>query len=108
MIDCKHKWPIIITNRGITAQICTLHKKSVNDAICLACSDCEGQTHKEHLTEQGFPRRSEDELTQIRKVCDGCPLFNVVSQGCSKVAHELHPVDIVAQHPNNHCIENKW
>ena len=108
MIECKHKWPLPILNRGLDTQFCTLHAKSVNDTICLSCSDCEGHTPKEHTKDLGFPRRSEEEVDQIRKVCDACPLFKVLDQKCSKTLYEMHPVDIVAQHPNNHCPENLW
>jgi hypothetical protein len=80
----------------------------VNDAICSACSDCEGECPKEHIPDLHFPERSEEELNQIRSVCNECPLFRIKEQQCEKMLYEIAPVDIVAQHPNNHCPENKW
>jgi len=108
MIDCKHKWPMVITNRGFNTEFCTLYGKSVNDTICSQCEDCEGKTPKEHVPNVHFPRRNEEELQQIKQVCDGCPLLRLKHQTCKKMPGEDHPVDIVAQHPNNHCPEDKW
>lgn len=107
MIDCKHKWPMQVTNRGINITFCSLYQKSVNDTICSRCADCEGETPKT-VQVFSFPSRNQAELESIRGVCDACPIFQIASQRCTRMLGELHPVDILAANPSTHCPDKKW
>lgn len=107
MIECKHKWQYVVTNRGITTFYCTLHQKSVNDEICSNCADCEGETLKPIVPEMAFPKRTDEEVRAIHGICKGCPLMTK-DHLCKKMYPENNPVDIVAQHPSNHCPEKLW
>jgi hypothetical protein len=108
MIECEHKWPYFITNRGIMSYFCTLHQKSVNDDICSECSDREGETRKDMVQVPNLPRRSDEEIKAIYKVCKGCPLLNPNTRLCKSMYPEPQPPDIVAQHPSIHCPEDRW
>jgi hypothetical protein len=96
-----------VLNQGIYSRFCMLHRKFVNDTICEGCDDKDGVT-PQHSTAYDFPKRNELEIIQIRQVCEGCPLFQVLEQTCKKIPSNPHPTDIIAQHPNNHCPEDKW
>jgi hypothetical protein len=84
------------------------HKKFVNDAICSGCSDKEGEITSPVSDALAFPRRSDKELDIIQNVCEGCPLFKAASQTCSKNPGLPLPTSTLAQHPSQHCPEDKW
>lgn len=96
-----------ITNRGLNTQFCTLHMVSVNDDICSNCPDREGVIPIE-LKTLDFPKRNPKEIEAIYNVCKSCPLLNAKTKICDKMHAEMHPTDIVAQHPSSHCPEGKW
>lgn len=106
-VDCQHRWPMVVTNRGLVTWFCTLHQKSVNDEVCNACPDKEGKCLHPPIVEIDFPSRNPEEVKAIHNICKGCPLMNK-DHLCEKMQPEIHPVDIVAQHPNNHCPKHLW
>lgn len=106
-IECQHRWPLIITNRGLKTWFCTLHQKSVNDEVCQACEDQEGKCLHPAIEIPEFPSRTPEEVAAVHSICKSCPLMNK-DHTCQKMHPEIHPVDIVAQHPSNHCPENLW
>ncbi len=107
MIECKHKHVMPVLNQGIYSEFCMLHRTFVNDSICNSCSDKEG-TLARQPTAYEFPRRNDQEIEQIHKVCEGCPLFNKLPQTCKKMTYNPQPTDIIAQNPSNHCPEGEW
>lgn len=107
-MDCKHRWPMVVTNRGLRTWFCTLHQKSVNDDICGACTDREGECRHPPMPALEFPQRTPEEITAVYNICKQCPLLDIVNKTCKRMQPEIHPVDIIAQHPNNHCPENQW
>jgi len=108
-MECHHRWPFFITNLGLQTWWCKLHHKSVNDDICSTCSDREGETPKDTITPpEDYPRRRDEEIEMIYQVCKGCPLLNKATKVCKSMHPEIHPTDIVAQHPSVHCPERKW
>ncbi len=107
MIQCKHKNLFQITNRGLDTTYCTLLSKSVNEDICSNCKFREGELLKGFI-DLGFVQRSSKEIEIIYEVCKGCPLHDTVNKTCIKLPYEMHPTDIMAQNPDNHCPENKW
>ena len=84
------------------------HKMFVNEAICSKCPDKEGETGTKFKDGVEFPRRSDKELEIIQNVCEGCPLFKVASQTCSGTPGQVLPTSTLAQHPSQHCVEDKW
>lgn len=108
MLECKHKWPMVVTNRGLLTHWCTLHQKSVNDDICSECQDREGESLKPPMPALAFPTRTKEEIAAVYSICKSCPLMDAVDKTCNKMHPEIHPVDVVAQHPNNHCPEKLW
>lgn len=107
MIECKYKWQMIATNRGITTWFCEKFQKFVNDSICSECEAREGSMLRP-LQVMDFPEKTQEELAVIQNVCSGCPLFQKHDQRCAKLTHEPQPTDIWGIHPNNHCPEDKW
>lgn len=107
MIDCEHKHVMPVLNQGVVQEWCFKHGKSVNDTICLACSDRCG-TMQNVPVQIGFPRRSDQEIAAVKLVCDGCPILLLASQTCKRKSVGYNPVDIYAQNPANHCPEGKW
>ena len=107
MLSCKHKNTLAVLNGGYTSEMCMLHGKGVNDAICSKCPDKVGGMSHEPV-EVDFPRRLDSELALIREVCSTCPLFNTETQLCRQSVQSLLPTDISGQHPGNHCPEQKW
>jgi hypothetical protein len=107
MIECMHQWPLQILNRGLSTIYCTKLKISVNNDICSNCEFCEGERPKQIAEKMDFPSRSKEEIQCIYNVCKRCPLHNALKI-CDKMPNELHPTDVVAQHPSNHCPEGHW
>ena len=107
MIECESKHVTAILNRGIICELCTKHMKMVNATICSKCPDHNGRGEKLPI-EVDFPRRSKEEIEAVHSICNGCPMFDVKTQLCSQMPMEMHPTDIYAQHPSNHCPEKLW
>jgi len=109
MIECEHRWPYFVTNRGLMTFHCSKHHRPINDDICSTCSDREGEMPKVPFTvDTAFPRRNEEEIQAVYQICKGCPRLHPEKKVCLNMYPEIHPPDIVAQHPSNHCPENKW
>jgi hypothetical protein len=107
MIRCSHKNVMVDLNRGVVTEMCLLHGKFVDDVICGDCSDCEDCDPK-HIEDFHFPRRSEEELSAVSKVCAGCPLRNVGTGRCQRMTGELLPILTLNQHPSTHCPEGNY
>lgn len=105
-MDCEHKHQMPITNLGVVVNICMMHGMSVNNDICGSCKDRCGVGHPPTV-ELNFPRRSEAEIAAVYAVCKTCPLF-LPNRECKKLPHVVHPTDIYAQNPANHCPEGHW
>jgi len=108
MIDCKYKWPLFDTRRGLTTYVCLRHCCSVNDDICSQCPEIGGKTPKPPLEiDIKYPRRTDEEIQIVYQMCKECPMLGQ-DKVCQLMKGEAHPTDIVAQHPANHCPRNKW
>ena len=107
MIPCQHKHSIVAENLGFTIQHCLLFQKQCTDEICLACSDRSGEGG-EPLVQLEMPTRTPEAITQIYKICQGCPKFNKKDKTCGDLPDLPYPTDILAQNPGLHCPIGNW
>ena len=107
MIQCKHKWEMIASNRGLRTWFCEKFMEFVNEARCSECEFQEG-TMVMPPKDMPFPVKNDEEIQIIQNVCEGCPLFRQHDKRCDKLPAESQPTDIWGAHPNNHCPEDKW
>ncbi|MHC4302399.1 MAG: hypothetical protein ACYS7Y_34505 [Planctomycetota bacterium] len=106
-MECEHRWPFFVTNRGLQVWMCKKYQKSVNDDICSQCPDREGESPKGLEWPDDYPRREDEEIKAIYKVCQGCPLLKD-DKTCQGMGPEFFQVDIIAQAPTARCPEGKW